>query len=79
MVTTAWRGSAPAGEFRNYSQYDFQTSGLYFRIVHRKMFLSESQLSLIVKSSLVELKQIPVKENHVHTVEQTNINLVTEK
>ena len=33
VATTAWRGSASAGELRNYCQYLFQTSGLYFRIV----------------------------------------------
>ena len=27
------RGGAPAGDLCNYSQYDFQTSGLYFWIV----------------------------------------------
>ena len=33
VATTAWRGSVPVGELRNYSQYDFQISGLYFWIV----------------------------------------------
>ena len=49
------------------------------RLPHRKNFFSESQLSPIVKSNLVEITRIPVYENHVHRVKQANINLVTEK
>ena len=48
-------------------------------VTHRKIFFSESQLSPIVKSNLVEITRIPVLENHVNTVKKTNISLVTEK